>query len=489
MTDNKKRVIVIGLDGADYELIKFLVENGDLPTFRILFNEGFYARLKATIPPFTAPSWTTITTGVNPGKHGIFDFARYDAFLKMTVNTSKDVKAPRLWDILGKFDMKSIIINCPITYPVNKIKGVMISGMDTPELNTYSCYPRDLYDFLRREGYKIDIDHSELNLYKVSNPHMLVNKLNKIALLRHKISMKIMNKFDWDFTFILFNESDRVLHYCYNNIELVRSHFRVFDTILKKIIDNYSNKATIIVVSDHGFDLLHYKFYPNNMLYDLKLLQLNREAELERSILWKYRMITTRNFSSLVLKALFRFPIFSKKFLSIIEAQKSILDVVSTESKALYPPPYSQAGFRINNTIDDDKEEIITIIIEKLKEINEQSEKPILAFFRREEIYEGAMVKKAPEVIVMPYAYITESTQIVHPKSLNNLYLSKIGFLDKSGDHASVRSRDNAILIMYGREISNKEELQGATVLDIVPTILKLYGMQMPSYIEGRPLL
>lgn len=485
--NNGDKIIVIGLDGADYELIKSLAERGKLPTFKRLFNEGSYGRSQATTPPFTCPSWTSITTGVNPGKHGIFDFARYDKFLKLAINTSRDVKVPRVWDILGGYELKSIVINCPVTYPANKINGIIISGMDSPELNTNACYPKAIYDFLRRENYCIDIDHRKMYEYRIKKPYKLINELNRIAIDRFRVSLKLMEKFEWDFAFILFNESDRVLHYCFDNIKLVKYHFKLIDDLIGRIIETYSNKATILIVSDHGFDILNCKFYPNSMLKDLKLLQLKEEYSHRKPQVWVYSKIPSHKLLNTLLKKLLSFPILDKKVINMIKTSNNILDIVSPNSLAIYPPPYSQGGIRINDAIDD-KKDIINTIIDHLRDINDSSESPILEFFKKGDVYEGNMINRAPDIIVMPKSNITIDVEIRNSKLLDNQYLSKIKFLDKSGDHASVRSRNNAILFIYGREGIQKEICE-ATVMDIAPTILKLFDLEVPKYMDGRTLI
>ena len=70
----KTKVLVIGLDGATFDLIKPWAAQGHLPTLNHLLHNGVHAPLRSTMPPMTAPAWTSFATGVNPGKHCIFDF-------------------------------------------------------------------------------------------------------------------------------------------------------------------------------------------------------------------------------------------------------------------------------------------------------------------------------------------------------------------------------------------------------------------------------
>jgi len=92
---------LLGLDGATFDVIKPMVAEGSLPGFEKIFNRGSTGILNSTLPPMTGPAWVSITSGKNPGKHGIFDFwtppwGNYERYI---VN-STTVQSPRIWDIL-----------------------------------------------------------------------------------------------------------------------------------------------------------------------------------------------------------------------------------------------------------------------------------------------------------------------------------------------------------------------------------------------------
>ena len=72
----KPRVLVLGLDGATFDLLDAWMERGLMPNVQRLATEGSRAVLRSVMPPVTAPAWTSFATGVRPGKHGVFDFRR-----------------------------------------------------------------------------------------------------------------------------------------------------------------------------------------------------------------------------------------------------------------------------------------------------------------------------------------------------------------------------------------------------------------------------
>jgi predicted AlkP superfamily phosphohydrolase/phosphomutase len=74
---HQPQVPILGLDGATCDLIKPWVATGQLPTFKHLMDTGTQASLESIIPPITPPAWTSFMSGMNPGKHGVFNFTEY----------------------------------------------------------------------------------------------------------------------------------------------------------------------------------------------------------------------------------------------------------------------------------------------------------------------------------------------------------------------------------------------------------------------------
>jgi len=106
-----KRVFVIGLDGATFDLIDPWVSEGRLPNLKRILDKSTYGRLESTIPPITPPAWTSFMTGVNPGKHGVWDFFTLEpnSFKKALVNSS-NVRSKKFWDLAGERGKKNIIL-------------------------------------------------------------------------------------------------------------------------------------------------------------------------------------------------------------------------------------------------------------------------------------------------------------------------------------------------------------------------------------------
>lgn len=130
MGENNK-CIVIGLDGATFELINPLIKRGKLPTIRKLIEDGVHGVLKSTIPPLTGPAWVSFATGKNPGKHGCYDFELPKNSLdQIEMMSSKDINGDTFYEVLDRRGKKCILINLPGSYPL-RIGGVVITDFLT----------------------------------------------------------------------------------------------------------------------------------------------------------------------------------------------------------------------------------------------------------------------------------------------------------------------------------------------------------------------
>ena len=96
------KLLVIGLDGASFNVLDPLIEKGYLPNIASLIAGGTRADLTTTFPPITAVAWSSFMTGKNPGKHGIFEFVRRDHHSNRELAVNASFRQGRaIWDLLG----------------------------------------------------------------------------------------------------------------------------------------------------------------------------------------------------------------------------------------------------------------------------------------------------------------------------------------------------------------------------------------------------
>lgn len=154
-----RRVVVLGLDGLDHGLTEQLLAENQLPNLARLRDRGCFKQLGSTLPPISPVAWSTFQTGVNPGKHAIFDFIAPDEQTYLPKLSSVEVRPPRrvlrlgrfvfplgrpdvrllrkskpFWGVLGDYGIFSCIIRVPITFPPEPLNGVQLSAMCVPDI-------------------------------------------------------------------------------------------------------------------------------------------------------------------------------------------------------------------------------------------------------------------------------------------------------------------------------------------------------------------
>ena len=116
MTSRSERVVIVGIDGFSWKVFNSLADRGVIPNLKRMRSKGCAADFLSTYPPLTAPAWTSAFTGVNPGKHGIFDFVRVNRKYEKVPVSSRSRKVPAVWNIVNAFGGKVVVVNVPITY-------------------------------------------------------------------------------------------------------------------------------------------------------------------------------------------------------------------------------------------------------------------------------------------------------------------------------------------------------------------------------------
>lgn len=147
-----RKVIVLGIDGMDPRICERLMHEGRLPHLARLAASGTFSRLATTSPAESAVAWTSFATGLNPGRHGVFDFVMRDPdrhSLYLSLNEAVQGRGGRVesrlrrrgkpfWLTLSERDIPSYIYFCPNTFPPEKVVGRLVSGMGVPDVTGVS---------------------------------------------------------------------------------------------------------------------------------------------------------------------------------------------------------------------------------------------------------------------------------------------------------------------------------------------------------------
>src|SRR5215212_3369720 len=139
----KPKILIIGLDAATMDLIEPWSEAGKLPAISSVMREGVSSRFLSTPNMHSASAWTSILTGLNPGRHGLFVFSDRDfATGRQEFFKGGDRAGETISSHLARHGLSAGFLNVPMTYPAQSHPGgFMISGLDAPSLNERAFCP------------------------------------------------------------------------------------------------------------------------------------------------------------------------------------------------------------------------------------------------------------------------------------------------------------------------------------------------------------
>jgi predicted AlkP superfamily phosphohydrolase/phosphomutase len=474
---DKIKIILIGLDGCDFKVLKPLIEKGYLPTFSELLENGCHGTLISTLPPNTLSAWTSIFTGVNPGKHGITDLVIKENGQYKIANSSYRM-VDSLWVILSRHNVEQIIINEPVTFPPEKIKGIMLTGFSTPPRERNFAYPSSIIDEIEKvsNGYETDLP-PEFEIIITENKNKGFKLISKFAEKIIKTTKYLSKNYDWQLLATIITSTDRLQHYYFNNFEYISSHYKLLDNFLNEII-NHETEANILIVSDHGFGPLEKCFYINTWLRDQGLLSKNQNL---LHVSDKVIGITYSRLASILMKLkLYNFlakitPTSVKHSIGeAINNYSTAIDFIN--SKVFYPFPFLSVsgGLFIN---DPNLNKNASALVKALLSITFNGENPIEHAYLRKEVLWGSYAYRGADIYLMPkYGY--EISPRLVPSYLSPP--SKFGII-RSGTH-----RPEGIFIAYGPDISRGIKLKEPLFTwDIAPLILHMLSQPIPSYMDG----
>lgn len=259
------RVLLIGLDGLEPTLAQRWMDDGYLPNLARLRAEGGFGPLASTRPPVTFPAWTTCTTGVDPGQHGIFDFTELDhAARRIRFVNARDRHAPALWNLLSDAGKRVCVLGVPGTYPPEPVNGVLVAGFDSPvaqRIDPSFVYPRERYAEVADWGFA-DFQEGDIG----PGWHAAAHKALLAGIARKEgIAQRLFQAEAWDFAMLVFGEADTASHHFWlfhdpasprhrTGMEnAIRDIYIRLDAAVGNLRAAFGEVALVGVVSDHGF--------------------------------------------------------------------------------------------------------------------------------------------------------------------------------------------------------------------------------------------
>lgn len=307
-----ERLLIIGLDGATFDVLHPLMQAGRMPNLQKFVEQGAWGVLDSTRPPITPAAWTTFMTGKGPGQHGILDFETYDAAThRLTFNSTYEIREKTLWQLLSEKGLRVGSINVPMTYPPKPVNGFMISGFETPSVDAQFTWPPELKEEIFRiipnYDYRTNWRRTAIGraAQLADNLEYIANSFDQGATLTRYCG----EKFGWDVLMTVFKLVDNLQHKAWKYLdprtsgkypaeaELAARCFTRLDDALGDLFDYAVGKnATVIIMSDHGHGSLDGKAQPNFLLSQWGYLSLRSgwNQARTRTAYWLHRLTKGR---------------------------------------------------------------------------------------------------------------------------------------------------------------------------------------------------
>jgi len=499
----KRKVVVIGLDGGTFDILRPLAKEGRLPTLAGLMREGVCGELTSTIPPITAPAWTSFATGKNPGKHGLVDFVYFPNHgYSVSVANSSNRRGKAIWNILSGLGRGVGVVGVPMTYPAEEVNGFLLSGMMTPPSSENFAYPPELVRELTREVGEYVVHAGEGVL--PSDLARYLDKMKADIAIRVKCALYLLRKYNPDFFMFVFGALDPLQHQFFNYIhapslpsggngmrERILSVYEEVDARIAQILEMANEETTLIFMSDHGFGPLQGFLHLNNWFLDKGYLALNSDIRNRvKYLLFRadFTPETAHNLARRLRLDLRRRVNRGRAYRKLQRIFLSFEDIDWEATKAYALGHIGQIYINLRGRqpqgivepgpeYEELREKIKAELLDLVSPIT--GEKAIERVYKREEIYWGENLEQSPDLLLIPKGF----SHVAFGESefgSNRLFGPTLGH---TGHH-----RLNGILIMQGPEMRSEQTIQGANIVDLAPTILYTMGCPIPRDMDGRVL-
>jgi len=505
------KVFVLGLDGATWDLLTPLANQGHLPNLSRLMAAGASGVLRSIFPPLSPVAWTGIMTGKNSGKHGIFEFLEYSHNpLQGRVNSSRAIQTDLVWEIASRHGKATVAGGVPMSYPARPATGFylgdFLSPADAPDFSS------DPVLFAELEAAIGPYRPWSTAVHDGGQEARALQELTEFLDHHLKAVQFLMKRCPWDLFMFDLMATDRIQHELWHawesthreakgrDLSAIREGYIDFwkklDTGVGEIEAGLPPDTTLLLISDHGFGPIEWYVNFNVWLLERGDIALQDSFYVKQKKWFYDRGVTPQWFYNLMVKlgmAEQRVGRFRGKQTGGIErlAESAFLSkrhIDWSKTKA-----YSQGNFGqifvnqkgrqpqgcveaadVRPLLDDLKAGLLAI------PHPETGEPLVEKVLERDELYQGPHAHLAPDltVVLRDWRYRTIG---LHDFTTNKLISPSFG---PTGDH-----RMEGVLIASGTAVQKGASLgESANLLDIAPTILHLLGVPVPGDMDGRVL-
>ncbi len=509
------KVFVLGLDGATWDVLNPLIEQGLMPNLARLREEGASGTLRSVFPPLSPVAWTGVMTGKNSGKHGVFEFVEHGHDpISGRVNSSRAIQAKLIWEIAARYGKKTVAGGIPLSYPCrpsNRFPGFFLGDF---------LSPANAEDFSSDPGLFAELER-EVGPYRPwatvihdgGNEAAVLDDLQSF-LDQHLAAVRfLMKRCEWDLFLFDLMATDRIQHELWHvwdlthraargrEAELVAlrprlvEFWRSLDRGIGEIEAALPPDTALLLISDHGFGPIEYYVNFNIWLLEQGFLALQNSFYV-RQKLWCHRRGITPEWIYGVMSKLglgdHRVSRFRGKQESFVDRLAESLFLSRRHIDWSRTRAYAQGNFgqfflNVKGrqpqgcVAEEDMRPMLRDLKAALGEIPhpETGEPLVEKVYEREELYEGPHIGLAPDltVVLKDWRYRTIG---LHDFTTHKVISPAFG---PTGDH-----RLEGVFIAAGAPFRAGGQVRDAELLDVAPTVLHLLGTPLPGDMDGRVL-
>jgi predicted AlkP superfamily phosphohydrolase/phosphomutase len=501
MAKSISRLVVLGLDGATWTVLDPMRRRGLMPNLDALLQNAAYGTLTSVIPPVTTAAWTTMMTGCNPPRHGVFDHRYFDAAAgRMKVNHSGRIRVPTLWRQLSDAGRSIVCLNLPGQFPPPSLRGLVVSGMDAPHLEGALQTAGEFGAKLRAE-----VPAYSLRYFWKRAPQSLEELTQNARLTVESFRGRAEGGVladrhvpDWSVVMVQFQNLDPFQHrvWRYLNVdetgideprwnEAACNVIRGLDTAIGLLCELADRRgAAVMALSDHGFGPCLGRVDVNRILLDAGVARLpGRLGNLRRRIsqardrlrVWKAKRVDpTARSASFDQSISSQFPFDWKRTLAFAPHQDT--------AAMVYVNSAARQGLTRH-----------TAPLFTPRQIDEACQAAAQALGNARHPETGRPL--FPQIITTADAYHLDPAREGYPDLIalpDDPYWVRTRLTPSSAwitpdPNLPGTHRPEGIVALTGAGLRPGRSLK-ARLIDATPTILNLLGLPIPDHVEGRPI-
>lgn len=264
------RLLIVGIDGLPPTLLGRLIAEGHMPTLGDLARRGSFGVLRSTPNCQSASAWTSMMTGVNPGKHGILHFTNpVRGNYGVEQIDARTRRCPTIWRLLSDAGALVLSLNVPVSYPVEPVNGAMIAGWLCPSPTSPGfAYPLEIADEIARISGDYPI-HPDVRRHVSRGDYEGAGRVARHGIaVKARVARHLICELRPDVAAVVFTETDSLQHWCWHilderdprhdaelsarTLDTLLMVYRELDAQVADLLDAAGGQVDVLVVSDHG---------------------------------------------------------------------------------------------------------------------------------------------------------------------------------------------------------------------------------------------